>query len=218
MNRVIIVTGGSVNRDFARQFFDKSEYDYVIAVDGGLKCLYEIGIKPDCLVGDFDTIDNEILKLYIDREDIDIIRLVPEKDYTDTHTAMLKAMELKPYEICILGGTGTRLDHTISNIQLLLLPLNKNINARIINENNNMYLIDKDIIVNKSEMSREYLSLIPFADSVKGVTLEGFKYPLKDYDFDKLDSISLGVSNELIEDKGKISIKSGVLLVIEAMD
>lgn len=218
MNRIIIVTGGSINEDFARKFIEINEYNYIIAVDGGLRLLHKIDIEPNCLVGDFDTIDKEILEIYTARDDIEVIRLIPEKDYTDTHTAILKAIDFKPDEICILGGTGSRLDHTISNIQLLLLPLKENIKARIINENNTIYLIDSDTIINKSETHGEYISLIPFEDSVKGVTLEGFKYPLDDYDFDKLNSISLGVSNELIKNIGKIRLKSGILLVIEAKD
>lgn len=218
MNRVIIVTGGSVDKDFTRCFIKENEYDYIIAVDGGLKFLHQILVKPNCLVGDFDTIDKKILDLYIEDTDIDIIKLVPEKDYTDTHTAILRAIELQPSEICILGGTGSRLDHTISNIQLLLLPLNEGIKARIINENNNIYLINKEMSFAKTEMNGKYLSLIPFTDEVLGVTLKGFKYPLKDYDFNKIDSVSLGVSNELVEEKGEISLKSGVLLVIEADD
>ena len=218
MNRVIIVTGGSVNMDFARQFFTKNEYDYIIAVDGGLKYLHEIGIKPNCLVGDFDTIGTEILNLYIDDKSVEVIKLIPEKDYTDTHTAMLKAIELKPNEICIIGGVGTRIDHTISNIQLLLLPLNSNIKARIVNENNNIYLINGDAVISKTKAYGKYISLIPINGMVKGVTLKGFKYELNDYDFDPVKSVSLGVSNELVEKKGKIFIKEGIMLVIEAMD
>lgn len=218
MNRVIIVTGGSVNRDFARQFFDKNEYDYVIAVDGGLKYLNEIGIRPDCLVGDFDTITSEILNLYMNDVTIEVIKLIPEKDYTDTHTAILKAIELKPNEICIIGGIGTRLDHTISNIQLLFLPLESNIKARIVNENNNISLINGDTVINKSEVYGNYISLIPINGSVKGVTLKGFKYELNDYDFDPVKSVSLGVSNELVEDIGQIFIEDGILLLVEAKD
>ncbi|MBQ4068467.1 MAG: thiamine diphosphokinase [Lachnospiraceae bacterium] len=218
MNRIIIITGGSVNIDFARQFFEKNEYEYVIAVDGGLKYLHEIGIKPDCLVGDFDTIDDETLNLYLDDKTIEVIKLIPEKDYTDTHTAMLKAIELESKEICILGGIGTRIDHTISNIQLLFLTLNSNIKARIVNENNNIYLVNRDIVISKSEICGKYISLIPINGNVKGVTLKGFKYELNNYDFDPVESVSLGVSNELVEDIGQIFIEDGILLLVEAKD
>jgi len=204
--------------DFARQFLDKNEYNYIIAVDGGLKYLHEIGIKPDCIVGDFDTIGIEILNRYIDDRNVEVIKLVPEKDYTDTHTAILKAIELKPDEICILGGTGTRIDHTISNIQLLFLPLNRNIKARIVNENNNIYLINENTDISKSEVCGKYISLIPINGRVRGVTLKGFKYELDDYDFDPVNSVSLGISNELVENIGQIFVEEGILLVIEAVD
>lgn len=218
MNRVVIVTGGSVDMDFARQFFGKNEYSYLIAVDGGLKYLYELGIKPDCLVGDFDTINSNILDLYINAEGIDVVKLVPEKDYTDTHTALGIAIKQKPDEICVLGGTGSRLDHTISNIQLLFVSLQEGIKTRIVNENNNIYLINKDTIIKKSDLYGKYISLLPINGNVKGVTLKGFKYNLENYDFDVVKSVSLGVSNELVAEEGQILICDGVLLVVEAND
>ncbi len=218
MNRILIITGGAVNLTFAKNYIESNDIWKIIAVDGALKYANELKITPDILVGDFDTIDENILKLYDGREDIETIRLVPEKDYTDTHTAILKAIDMSPDEIVILGGIGSRIDHSISNIQLLQIPLNEQIPAYIINENNKIYLIDRDLDVDRDKQFGAYVSLIPFGGNVTGVTLYGFKYPLSDYTFDVQKSISLGVSNEVVEKNAKICMKSGVLLIVEAKD
>ena len=62
------------------------------------------------------------------------------------------------------------------------------------------------------------MSFLPLTEKVQGITLEGFKYPLKDYEFNIKTTLSLGVSNEIIEDEATVSLKSGRLIMIESRD
>ena len=92
--KVLIITGGNIDDDFAFSFLKKNKYDEVIAVDGGLAFADRAGMDITHLVGDFDTIDSEILEKYIHREDICVHQFIPEKDYTDTDIAVKLALKL----------------------------------------------------------------------------------------------------------------------------
>lgn len=218
MNRIAIITGGDVDLRFVREYINNNEISNFIAVDGGLDATDKLGIIPDYIVGDFDTVDAALLDKYTDNSDINIVRLVPEKDYTDTHTAICRAVEKKPDEIVIFGGVGSRIDHSIANILLLQIPMKQGIPAYIVNKNNKIYAVDSSCTIHKKTLFGPYISILPFGEAATGITLEGFKYPLNDYTMCVDKDISIGISNEIIEDVAKIKIKSGKVLVIEARD
>ena len=132
--RILIITGGRIDEDFALSLLEKEKFEHMIVVDGALAFWDKVEKNPDItchfdhLVGDFDTISPEILKNYLDREDIEVHRFNPEKDYTDTDIALKLAIHLTKSEtgkadakseIWLLGATGTRADHMLANMQLL---------------------------------------------------------------------------------------------------
>lgn len=218
---VIIISGGQIQEELLRQVISQNPIRQIIVVDGGLKIAHDMELHIDYIVGDFDTVPRELLDKYKGRDENNcnlpiVIEYPPEKDATDTHIALELAISLFPSEIIILGGTGTRLDHTIANIHLLLLALEHNIKTSLIDFNNKIYLIDKPISIKKSKTHGKYVSLLPFTETVEGLTLEGFKYPLynKTLEMGK----SLGISNEIIEKKASIQLSKGILMVIEARD
>ena len=140
--KTLIVSGGELNKDFLQAFISNNEMDYIIAVDKGLEILDSINILPNCILGDFDSIKNGILEKY-NRQDIKIIKLNPEKDFSDTHMALKEAIERKSAEIYILGALGKRMDHAIANIHILREALENNIECKIIDTNNIIKLITK---------------------------------------------------------------------------
>ena len=96
--------------------------DFVIAVDGGLSGLIRQGIRPDFLLGDFDSLrpgDTEIMKRYREMGESSFLQLPVEKDDTDTMAAAKLGIEKGYTEFLIYGGLGARLDHTMANIQTL---------------------------------------------------------------------------------------------------
>ena len=216
--KTVIISGGRIERDFALSFLEKEAFDQIIAVDNGLKFLYENQISPTWIVGDFDTAAPELVEYYRTQTGIPIRRFNPVKDSTDSQIAIELALELDSTEITILGGTGTRLDHVLGNIQSLMLAKNKGVSCMILDEYNRIQLIDGIVRLTKVEQYGRYVSLLPLTTQVAGVSLHGFKYELTDYTFTSTGSAGLGVSNEITEDIAEIRIKSGIFIMIESRD
>ena len=215
MIRTLIVTGGNLKKEFLEDNYLNNKFDYIIASDRGLEVLDMCDITPNYIIGDFDSINENVLKKYITDKNIKIKKLNPEKDYTDTHMAVKLSMEIKSTNIIILGAIGTRIDHTLANINILEEPLNNNIECKIINENNEIQLINKKTIL-KLNKNYKFVSLIPLTTIVEGITLKGFKYLLSDANMHIGHSI--GVSNEQTEETAVIDIKKGILILIKSRD
>ncbi len=221
LNRYLILTGGTLTKEFLEDFLEKEKVSKIICIDGALKVAHEAGIKIDYLVGDFDTADSCLVELYKKQIQEGKIQTVlkeynPVKDATDTEIGISLALEKGAEEIILLGATGTRIDHTLANIHLLLKPLSFGVKAYILDKHNKIYLIDREIELIKKELYGSFVSLLPFGGDVREVTLRGFKYDVTKRDY--LLGDSLGISNELLEEKGQIMLKEGVLAVFETRD
>lgn len=214
--KTLIVTGGNINRDFLIKTINKIRFDTIIAVDNGLKILDEVKIKPNHIVGDFDTVDEKILNLYKENASIKIHRFNPIKDNTDTDIAIRLAVELKSEHVIILGAIGTRIDHVLGNIQVLKYAMDNEVECKIIDENNEIQLINKTKILKKKEINKKYISLIPLTEKVEHLNLKGFKYELENGTL--TIGSSLGISNEIIEEEAKIQFNDGILIMINSSD
>ena len=214
--KVLIVTGGDVDKASAAGFLKGWGPDFVIAVDGGLLAAEELALFPDCIVGDFDTIEPKRLAPYRKRG-VHFETHKPEKDYTDTELALFYGLSLEGVtEITILGGLGRRFDHALANLQILLHGLKKDVFCRMVDAYNCIYLLERPKTLKRSETWGKYISLIPFTEKVSGVTLEGFKYPLLEAVL--VQGNSLGISNELTEETGTIRIREGIAVCVESRD
>ena len=216
--KTVIISGGRIERDFALSFLKNEIFDQIIAVDNGLKFLYENQIRPTWIVGDFDPAAPELVEYYQTQTDIPIRRFNPVKDSTDSQIAIELALELGSSEITILGGTGTRLDHVLGNIQSLMLARKKGVSCIILDAYNRIRLMDGVVHLKKSEQYGKYVSLLPLTTEVTGVELRGFKYELTDYTFTSTGSAGLGVSNEITAEVAEIRIKTGIFVLIESRD
>ncbi len=212
--KIGIVSGGSVNADFARQWIET--VDYVIVADSGMECMRSIGKNPDMIIGDFDSVGAETLAYFKGQDGITWKQLIPEKDDTDTEFAIRQAIALGAKKILLLGATGTRLDHVLANVSLLGIGLQEHVTIIMMDEHNRIRMLDKGLTIKKSEQYGSFVSLIPYSGAVKHIYLEGFKYPLQDFTMEQFNSI--GISNEIIDEKAEIRFEEGVLLMIEARD
>ena len=188
----------------------------IIAGDRGLEALYQLKIIPNHVVGDFDSVSPEILEFYKKQSQIIFHTFHAEKDNTDTDIALQLAIRLKSSKITIMGALGKRMDHAIANIHILKDALEANIPCQMIDEHNRIYLINKEMTLEKEKIYGKYVSLISLTSTVEGLTLTGFKYPLHDYTLPI--GTSLGISNEIIADTASIEMKNGILIVIESRD
>ena len=216
--RTVIISGGRIERDFALSFLENETFEQFIAVDNGLRFCYDNQIKPTWIVGDFDTAAPELVDYYQTQTDIPIRRFNPVTDSTDSQIAIELALELGSSEITLLGGTGTRMDHVLGNIQSLMLAKKKGVSCVILDEYNRIQLIDGETRLKKSEQYGKYVSLLPLTTEVTGVDLTGFKFNLTGHTFTSTGSAGLGVSNEIIEDTAEIRVKSGIFVLIESRD
>lgn len=212
----LVVTGGTIDVSFAQSFLKDKSYDCVIAVDGGLALLKALGLKPDAIVGDFDTVDSRSLAEYKNMPGITWEIREPEKDETDTELALLTARKLGCRKLVLLGATGGRMDHAIGNIHLLYACLTQGVQASIVDEKNWITVLSTGRDFFASSLWGKYISFLPLTKEVKGITLTGFKYPLHKKDISI--GTSLCISNELIGDKGSISFDSGALICVESHD
>ncbi len=215
--KTLILTGGNIEHGFALDFMKSYHADCVLAVDRGLQFCLEEQIVPDCILGDFDSLPGEILEYYKARTEIPIRAFNPVKDATDTCIALEEAIERGSTEITILGATGTRLDHMIASIQILLRAWERGIPACILDSHNFLTLpVGNSLELAKDSQFGKYTSFFPLRGTVEGLTLEGFKYPLDNYTLK--DWEGLGVSNEITAEKARASWRGGVLLMVQARD
>lgn len=216
MKTAVIISGGSLDPDFALAFLREEKPELLIGADRGICFLKEKGIHPTHIVGDFDSASGEALEYFKQFPEIPIRTFNPVKDFTDTAIAMELAMEEGADRIYILGGTGTRLDHVVANIKLLSHALERKKECILMDAHNRIRLIDQPLTIEKKKQYGKYVSLFAFGGQVKGLTLRGFFYPLTEYDMEAENP--LGVSNEITAENGEISFSSGKILVMESKD
>lgn len=214
--KFVVISGGHIDDAFAVGWLQKNTYDKMIVADSGMNFLYRNGIVPDVVAGDFDSVSMESLEHFSKMNAVEMLRLNPIKDDTDTEFVIREAIRRGASEITILGATGTRLDHVLGNMHLLGIGLQKQVPIFLVDAHNRIRMIQGETELSKAEQFGDFVSLLPICGDVKGVTLRGMKYPL--YDAVIPSFSSLGISNEIVEQKASISVREGVLLVIESRD
>ena len=118
--KYLIVSGGEVKEGFLTWIVKNGGFDVILAADAGMEALYRDHILPDIIVGDFDSVNPDTLEYFHDKEQIEVCMLNPEKDDTDTEYAIREAIRRGAMEIVVIGATGTRIDHVLGNISLLM--------------------------------------------------------------------------------------------------
>jgi thiamine pyrophosphokinase len=188
-----------------------------IGVDRGAVYLVERQLPIIASFGDFDSVTEEEREQINNYSD-DVKLYKPEKDETDLELAINWAISEGAETIRLFGATGGRMDHTLANLQLLLknLTANPNVSLEIIDRKNIVTIVNAGSYTIQKESDFPYVSFFPYGSEIIGLTLDGFKYPLKDRNLPV--SSTLCISNEIIEDYGNFSFVSGILMVIRSHD
>lgn len=195
--RAVIIGNGSIdNYEYIKSYLNDD--DYIICADGGLKHIEKLGVAPNVAIGDFDSSEyDENVKNYV---------YPKNKDFTDGELAVNYAVENGYSPILLVAMTGTRLDHTMTNI----FQLAKNKNISLIDDHNEIYFIeDKLEFIGKKGKT---LSIIPVYSDLRGITSTGLKYPLNNETL--YFGEGRGNSNVVIDDLCTISVRSGKGVVI----
>jgi len=211
MTAIIICNGSVADYSFYKKYFSKA--DLVICADGGAEHAKRFGIKPDVVLGDFDSMSEDSLS-YFENMGAEIFKFPSEKDMTDAELAVEFAIDRGAASVIIIGGIGTRIDHTLSNVFILKKLLDRGVKGIIADEHNEITLISDRILLQKEEGVR--VTLLPLTDKVEGVTTKGLYYKLNNATI--MMGSSWGVSNEFSDDVAEVSIKAGLLLVIKSRD
>ncbi|MBN1620162.1 thiamine diphosphokinase [candidate division WOR-3 bacterium] len=201
MKIVISLSGVKLKKEILLK--EISGADIIIAADGGYRALEEIGIEPHFLIGDMDSLSYENIP------DKTVKMISPEqKDKSDSELAVDFALTKKPDLIVLVNAFGKRPDHLFSNLTLLLKSPKK-----ILMRDNEWTItaVSGPCSLRMIKSRREQLfSIFPFGETLKGLSIKGFKYELDNFN---LEPCSRGLSNVLISDENNLSISNGTALI-----
>lgn len=186
------------------QTFHPNKTDLTIAADAGLRHLQRLGIQPDLIIGDFDSLGS-VPPLP------QVVCFPPEKDDTDMMLAVKAGLKKGYTDFRLYGGLGGRLDHTLANIQVLLYLAHHQAQGFLIGEGMTLTAITNGSL--HFEWGKKgILSVFCFGEPATGVNLIGLKYPL--HEATLTSDTALGISNEFTDNPAEISVKNGTLVVL----
>ena len=208
MSRCVIVSAGEL-RDYARTREFLHEGDFFVFCDGGLAHADGLGIKPDLVVGDFDSCDAGVLAKW--QDSCEIVQLPREKDDTDTLFAVKLALEKGFDDFLLLGAMGARFDHALGNVSILLYLQGLGKKALLVDDYSVMQIAGSEPLL--IEDSCSYFSVLTVAGDVSGVNIKNAKYPLENASLSS--DFQLGISNEVLPGKvAQVSVEHGRVLVV----
>jgi thiamine pyrophosphokinase len=183
--------------------------DYIIAVDGGTRHALSIGVTPDMIIGDLDSL-SPAEKVRVEAAGVNIIRFSPRKDETDLELAIRHAVDRKATDIVILAALGGRLDQSLANVFLLTLPGLRKLNVCILEKNQTVFLIHEEACI--TGKPGDTVSILPIGGDAVGVSNDGFEWPLHEETLPL--GTTRGISNVLLEEQAHIRVRNGMLLCV----
>lgn len=176
--------------------------DYIIAVDQAVSDCYKQRIKMDLAVGDFDSLKNEALL-----KKLNVLRLNPIKDVTDTYQALVEANKKDPEDFIMIGGIGgSRIEHFMVH----LMFFNEFPNLLIKDENSTIRLLTPGSY--RLQNDNRFISL--FAYPVCKISMRDFKYELDHYLLKTYDPLC--ISNEIIKEEAILTIHEGKAIMVQS--
>ena len=203
--KCLIISGGefSSHTDIPVDF----TADYIIACDKGFEHAQKLGLRPDLVLGDFDSYKGKL------DSTISTIKLPCEKDDTDTMYAVKTALNKGYDDITIICAMGARFDHMMGNIQACTFAAKEGAFACISGANDVLFFI------NASSLYLPYkegwsISVFSITDTCTDVSITGAKYNLECAQLS--NTVPIGVSNEWDSDSITVSCGAGILMVVQS--
>jgi thiamine pyrophosphokinase len=209
MRAIIFANGDAADPEIVRHW--AAQADLIIAADGGTRNALAVGVMPQMVIGDLDSLD-EADRAQLDRAGVPLIVYPARKDSTDLELALRYALKQQATEISIFSALGGRWDQSLANLMLLSLPELMQITTRIVDRT-----VTIEVICDRAEINGhagDTLSLIALKGDAHGVTIEGCEYPLTDATLPF--GATLGISNVLAQSTAKITVKQGQILALHA--
>jgi thiamine pyrophosphokinase len=213
MNTVIIANGDPPSaRDVARWL---QAGDRLICADGGAVAAHRLGLHPNDLIGDFDSLPNDLLQQLV-ADGARLHRHPAAKDETDLELALLLAAAER-HDIVVLGALGGRVDHALANMLLLAMPQLRGIRTQLAHGSDCIQLIDArqaPATLRLSGNPGDTVSLLPFGGDAHAIHTRGLAYSLKNESL--FVGPARGVSNVLLDEEAFIELGIGMLLCIQS--
>lgn len=200
MTTAAIIANGTID-NYERILPKIKKHSYIVAVDGGIKHCHSMHLKPDLIIGDMDSAPKEILKHY---EGVTTKVYPVNKDQTDLELAVMEVLTQNFESATLFGALGGRLDHTLSNLNLLNLDPRK---LTIVSETEKIFVLQGNMTI--STFPGQTVSLFPFNLPCEGVTTQGLKWELNNA---TLNSERISISNVCEGSSFAINIKNGAAL------
>ncbi len=179
--------------------------DLVIAADGGFAALEGLGLSPDLVVGDFDSLGHR-------PDHPHVVALPVEKDDTDMHSAIRLGWERGYRAFRLYGGTGGRIDHTLANIQSLAWLASQGGRGWLVGPDWTATVLSDGGALTLEAGRQGTVSVFCLGDRAEGVDIQGLKYGLSDGVLTA--DYPLGVSNSFLGGESRVSVRRGKLLVL----
>jgi len=207
--KALIVSGGVLpGKNELKRL--RRDADLLIGVDGAAETLLACKIVPDVLIGDFDTADPKSVQA-LEVAGAHVIRLDTRKNQTDTQAAVDHALGAGAAEITMIGAVGTRLDHTLANVQMLLRAAKRNAAMRLVDAHNEAFAATGETTLHG--VPGQTVSILPMDGDIS-VSSDGLEYPLKRLSLPH--GSSRGISNVMTEQIAHIHISGGYALIIKS--
>ena len=207
----LVLNGQLEDYDYIREVMDYNTYELIIAVDGGANHLHRLGIMPNYILGDLDSIDDDIRSFY-EASDVVFKKFPTKKDETDAELAVWMVEEEGLLGIDIYAALGGRIDHELANIQLLYYILDRGMYPRIISEREEIYILRNEEMNLKGSIG-DIVSIIPVKGDARGITLANMEYSVEELDLKY--SVTRGISNVMLAEDAYINVRDGCILVIK---
>lgn len=211
MKICILLNGEIKDYEYINKIILNNNYDYIIGSDGGANHAYKMNIVPDYIIGDLDSINNNIIDYYKNKN-VKFEKFPTKKDETDTELCIELSKKLQAKEIHLIGALGGRIDHTIANINLLYYIRKRGIKPKIISDKEEIYIAMCEEVNVYGEVGNT-ISIIPIKSDAKGISLKNLEYPLDNYNMEF--SSPLGISNVMIDTYCSVKVNEGTLIIIK---
>ncbi|HEY53215.1 MAG TPA: thiamine diphosphokinase [Caldilineae bacterium] len=186
--------------------------DVIICADGGSRHALALGLAPDLVIGDLDSIAPDDLRA-LQQLGCPIERHPVDKDATDLELALLAAQRLGADEVILVAALGGRLDQTLGNLMLMANPSFADLHLTLVDGRQTVNVVrDQTTIIGSAGDTVSALALSPL---VEGLTYHGLRWPL--HNATLLFGSTRGISNEMTGDSAYISLRRGVLLVVHTI-
>jgi thiamine pyrophosphokinase len=207
-SHAIIFANGDLPSPAALREFIQPE-DILIAADGGLRHLLALGLLPALLIGDLDSVTPAEVEAAA-AAGAEIRRYPPAKDETDLELALLAAQALGCTRITLAAALGGRLDQTLGNLFLLMLPELQGCDVRLYDGREEVFLIRQQAQIHGQ--AGDIVSLLPLNRPASGIWTEALRYPLRGETLHP--ERTRGISNVMLGRQAEVRLESGILLCI----